>query len=289
MNPPKKEYRFSLGDKVYLGSQEYELLAFDEQAVRLFDATFPLINKELPRDEFDRMLAENPLNDHLLQVVEEVSAPAQDDMSLEEAKRLINEYCTEVFDQEADFSDLHHVDLAFSRTSDSEHTVEVSADLIDCRLIYQVDNEVVASLQCHVLREDIAKMDRLDAETRFLGKQHISTIGELTEHRETASAEISTLTAQRQELRKEVRRLNRQGDTIAASEVKQKISAISNRLKVLRKEVVLCDGIAQRSGQVKENLERLINQKEYERKEKSADELFRRRGRAGRENVAGDR
>ena len=140
-----------------------------------------------------------------------------------------------------------------------------------------------------LLREDIAKLDRLDAETRFLGKQHISTIGELTAHRETASAEIDALTAQRQELRKELRRLNRQGDTIAVDEVKQKISAISSRLKVLRKEVVLCDGIAQRSGQVKENLERLVEQKKSERKEKSTDELFRRRSGTGREDVAGNR
>ena len=88
------------------------------------------------------MLAENPLNDHLLQVVEETAeAPAstpeteQDGTALGKATQLINEYCMEEFDQEADFSDLHHVDLAFRSTSDSEHTVEVSANLIDCRLI----------------------------------------------------------------------------------------------------------------------------------------------------------
>ena len=100
---------------------------------------------------------------------------------------------------------------------------------------------------------------------------------------------MDTLTAQRQELRKELRRLNRQGDATAISEVKDKISAISSRLKALRKEVVLCDSIAQRSGQVKENLERLIEQKETERKELTQHELFRRRGGAGREAVPGNR
>ena len=140
-----------------------------------------------------------------------------------------------------------------------------------------------------LLREDIAKLDRLDAETRFLGKHRIGTIGELTAHRETASAEIDALTAQRQELRKELRRLDRQGDAKAVDEVKQKISAISSRLKALRKEVVLCDGIAQRSGQVRENLERLVKQKEIERKELTQHELFRRRGGAGREAVPGNR
>ena len=75
LNPPpepKKEYRFSLGDTVYLGTQEYEVLSFDESEVVLFDTQFPLFNKTLPREEFDNRLKENPLNDKLLQIVEEV-------------------------------------------------------------------------------------------------------------------------------------------------------------------------------------------------------------------------
>lgn len=164
LHPPKKEHHFALGDAVYLGTQEYELLAFDAETVRLFDPAFPLMNKELPRSEFDRLLAENPLNDHLLQVVEEISTPEpiQDSSGLEGAKWLINEYCLEVFEEEADFSNLHHVDLAFSSTSDSEHTIEVSANLVDCCLIYQVDGEVTASLQCHDLDDLSAYLANLD-------------------------------------------------------------------------------------------------------------------------------
>ncbi len=84
MNPPpapSKEYRLTLGATVYLGMQEYQLLAFDAQTVRLFDPAFPIINKELPREDFDRLLAENPLNDGLLQEVEDVSPaePAEPD------------------------------------------------------------------------------------------------------------------------------------------------------------------------------------------------------------------
>ncbi len=140
-----------------------------------------------------------------------------------------------------------------------------------------------------LLREDIAKLDRLDAETRFLGKRHIGTIEELVACQKQSAAEIETLTAQRQELRNKVKRLSREGDTVATDEVKSRISAISSRLKALRKEVALCDGIAQRSGQVKENLEHLIKQKEIEREGVDEYELFRRRGGAGRENVAGNR
>ena len=74
LNPPpelRKEYRYHLGDTVYIGTQEYELLSFDEKKVVLFDTQFPLFNKELTREEFDNRLKENPLNDRLLQAVEE--------------------------------------------------------------------------------------------------------------------------------------------------------------------------------------------------------------------------
>ena len=72
-----KEYRFALGDTVYLGAQEYEILSLGEDTVRLYDPTFPLINKELSRDEYDRMVAENPLNDRYAVVVSEES-PAEE-------------------------------------------------------------------------------------------------------------------------------------------------------------------------------------------------------------------
>lgn len=74
LNPPpepRKEYRYHLGDAVYIGTQEYELLPFDEKKAVLFDTQFQLFNKELSREEFDNRLKENPLNDKLLQVVEE--------------------------------------------------------------------------------------------------------------------------------------------------------------------------------------------------------------------------
>ena len=74
LNPPpeaRKEYRYHLGDTVYIGTQEYELLSFDEKKVVLFDTQFPLFNKELTREEFDNRLKENPLNDRLLQAVED--------------------------------------------------------------------------------------------------------------------------------------------------------------------------------------------------------------------------
>ena len=58
-------YEYHLGDKAYIGSHEYEILAFDDSTVKLYDTQFPLMNAEFPRTEFDSKVQENPLNNHL--------------------------------------------------------------------------------------------------------------------------------------------------------------------------------------------------------------------------------
>jgi len=60
---------YHLGDTVYIGAHEYEVLAFDDFTVKLFDTEFPLFDKEMPREEFDRKIAETPANEHLMTVV----------------------------------------------------------------------------------------------------------------------------------------------------------------------------------------------------------------------------
>ena len=81
---------------------------------------------------------------------------------MDEARDLIDEYCQEVFDQGADFSDLSHVDLAFSATADSEHTVEIFADLNAFRLVYLVDGETVYENVCESLSDLNVYLANLD-------------------------------------------------------------------------------------------------------------------------------
>ncbi len=73
LNPPpepEKEYRFSLGDTVFIGAHEFDILSLDGDTVTLYDTEFPLLNTDMPRDEFMAKVKENPLNDKYLQVVE---------------------------------------------------------------------------------------------------------------------------------------------------------------------------------------------------------------------------
>ena len=67
----KNDYEYHLGDTVYIGASEYEVLSFDDNRVMLYDPKFPLFNKEFTKDEFDRKMRENPLNDHLKVIVTE--------------------------------------------------------------------------------------------------------------------------------------------------------------------------------------------------------------------------
>ena len=67
--PNEYEYRYTLGASVYIGASEYELISLDDDRVMLFDKSFPLFNKEMPRAEFDAKVKENPMNDHLKVVI----------------------------------------------------------------------------------------------------------------------------------------------------------------------------------------------------------------------------
>jgi len=59
-------YDLRLGITVFIGTDDYEIYSFDDTHVVLRDMKFPLFTKDMPREEFDRKLRENRLNDHLI-------------------------------------------------------------------------------------------------------------------------------------------------------------------------------------------------------------------------------
>lgn len=75
--PQDVEYKYHLGDKVYIGASEYEILSVDDERVMLYDYDVPLFNKEFSRTEFDRKVRENPMNEHL--IVKEEPAEERND------------------------------------------------------------------------------------------------------------------------------------------------------------------------------------------------------------------
>jgi len=141
------EYRFSLGDEVQLGAQTYTVLGYDDENVMLSNPKYPLLSEDMPRDVFERRLRESEVNDRLI---------VQNEVDLTEAKRLIDEYCLDEFESEADYADLEHVALAFTTTGDGEHTVEAQADLVHFSINRYVDGQLFESRSYDSIEELIS-------------------------------------------------------------------------------------------------------------------------------------
>ena len=172
LNPPpepEKEYRFSLGDTVYLGTHEYEVLSFDENEVVLYDTQFPLFNKTMTRGEFEDRLKENPLNDHLLHAVEEPQIEATDEtaVAVEEPEESVES--GPFIDHYYVVEDLSAAPLSVTEYPDREEALEAYFALpVDAMKAFGVVNtkELPGSLdfiQCRdgkdTLIEDYAKTD----------------------------------------------------------------------------------------------------------------------------------
>lgn len=69
-----KEYQWNLGDSVYVGATEYKIIESDNE-ITLQDESFPLFLEYYSKDDFLKLLKENPLNDHLLKPI---TQPTQD-------------------------------------------------------------------------------------------------------------------------------------------------------------------------------------------------------------------
>ncbi len=63
---PAEEYVFHLGDRVFLGAAEYEILSLEGEMVELYDSSCPLLSKTIPYSVFEERVRQTPGNEHLL-------------------------------------------------------------------------------------------------------------------------------------------------------------------------------------------------------------------------------
>lgn len=75
---------------------------------------------------------------------------------IKKAKTLINDFCLDEYHDEADFSDLHNVGLAFTILTDDELPIQVTADLVDFRITFEFDGEIYSTEQYNDI-EDMVK------------------------------------------------------------------------------------------------------------------------------------
>ena len=129
-----------------------------------------------------------------------------------------------------------------------------------------------------LLREDLAKLNTIISETKLLSRCQIDTAEQLFSYRTEQQDKISSLTAERKELYRIQRTAAVRADPQRAAEIKKQITAISGTLAGLRKEVMLCDDIAVRSGVIAEKIETVQTDTLTQEKEMRANESIRRRG-----------
>lgn len=114
----------------------------------------------------------------------------------------------------------------------------------------------------YYLKEDLMKIDKISMETRLLARENISTIEQLFSYKESVEKEIDSLVDMRESLRRNVRK---NSDETEISKIKDKISDSTRKIRELRKEITLCDGIAERSKVIDDRLKQIQKDEEKER------------------------
>lgn len=124
----------------------------------------------------------------------------------------------------------------------------------------------------HLLKEDLTKLNHITKETKLLCRCHIDTAEQLFSWKENCENRLEQLGKERQSLRYRMRSL-KNGHT--RTEMKAEIAGLTEQIKELREEVNLCDGIAARSGVIKEKI-KTVQQENLKRKEEQEHEYVRR-------------
>lgn len=130
----------------------------------------------------------------------------------------------------------------------------------------------VSPKQLHfLLREDLAKLEQISRETRLLCRCHIDTDGQLFSYKGSLQEQMTQLSKERQKLRYQCRSIREED---CRAEVKAEIARLTARIGELREEVALCDGIAARSGLIRQKIQ-IVRQEKKQGKEEMNHEHIR--------------
>lgn len=111
----------------------------------------------------------------------------------------------------------------------------------------------------YLLRDDLTRLNTLTAQVTLLARHNISTDEQLFSYKHSVENELSKLIADREHLRKQVRLKT---DDVTLSTAREKLSRATENIRKLRKELKLCDDIAERSKVMEQNLEQVIADEE---------------------------
>lgn len=102
-----------------------------------------------------------------------------------------------------------------------------------------------------LLQEDIIKLDKIIEQNAFLRRCRIDTVEELSEHKHSVQQELSFMDTARTQLRVRLKRVLPED---VRQQTKEEIYAITQQMRVLRREDKMCDAIAERSENMRDKL-----------------------------------
>lgn len=120
-----------------------------------------------------------------------------------------------------------------------------------------------------LLKEDLIYMDKITQEVTLLSKKKIDNIVDLDSHEYFTKDRLDKLIKERRCIYNKVKRCRKPE---LKAQYQQDISTLSNEVKELRKEVMLYEGIRQRSLTMKNKMKMIV---ENERKEREQNERRR--------------
>lgn len=126
-----KEYQWNLGDSVYVGATEYKIIENGNE-ITLQDESFPLLLEYYSKDDFLKLLKENPLNDHLLKPI---TQPTQDVNIDSSNHTIIKKYLSDLEDQIK--RSMIYPTLRDSDTTDEEAEDYIREELISIMPSYE--------------------------------------------------------------------------------------------------------------------------------------------------------
>ena len=107
----------------------------------------------------------------------------------------------------------------------------------------------------HALREDLIRAQELTDEARLLSRHRIDTLEQLNAYRSDVESQLAGLTEQRKSLYRKLRTKAVLADPAQQEHIRAEISKLSVQIKELRREVKLCGDIALRSTSIKDKIQ----------------------------------
>lgn len=117
-----------------------------------------------------------------------------------------------------------------------------------------------------LLRKDLLKLDAISQEAKPLAANRIDTVQQLVSYKEGLEVKMLTLTDHRKELYRSQRTTKVKSDSEKWEAISAEISSISKQLSQLRREEKLCDDIAIRSGVMREKIQAVRSNARPERR-----------------------